>query len=452
MTKKTLVAAFAAATLTSYSQLLDYNDLGILFSQDERNGTARFNAMGGAFGALGSDISAIDINPAGAAVSKSSKISVSLGNRSTNYDVNYYGNSNSIENQDFDLNQFGAIFVFHGNNNSDWNRFALSVNYKLKNNFDNFYSGSGNSDFLFYDQHINDLSATPTIFDRSLSQSFSHTTSGSNSFFNIGLSGVHDNKLYIGASVKIHDIEYSEIAYLNEVNDDIDGNILDVEDIQERYIAGTGFSFNAGFIYKLNKFMRIGASYESPTWYTETIEENFNTLRMFGIENLGIAGVEDLEIQGPYSLNFRTPSRFTASGALVFGKLGLISFDYTYKDYQNFNYDEPDTVLQEANQFFNTDFRNTHAFNLGTEWRFERVSLRGGAFYEKNPNLVVGGGVNDDNIRGYSAGLGYNFGNTKIDLAYQKTENTQFYSLYELEDITIDNNRSRITATVTFEL
>ena len=32
------------------------------------NGSARFNAMGGAFGALGGDVSAIQINPAGSAL------------------------------------------------------------------------------------------------------------------------------------------------------------------------------------------------------------------------------------------------------------------------------------------------------------------------------------------------------------------------------------------------
>ena len=32
------------------------------------NGSARFNAMGGAFGALGGDVSALQINPAGSAL------------------------------------------------------------------------------------------------------------------------------------------------------------------------------------------------------------------------------------------------------------------------------------------------------------------------------------------------------------------------------------------------
>ena len=38
------------------------------YAQDNFNGTARFRAMSGAFGALGGDLSAINVNPAGSAI------------------------------------------------------------------------------------------------------------------------------------------------------------------------------------------------------------------------------------------------------------------------------------------------------------------------------------------------------------------------------------------------
>ena len=38
------------------------------YSNENIQGTARFNSLGGAFGALGGDISSIDINPAGSSV------------------------------------------------------------------------------------------------------------------------------------------------------------------------------------------------------------------------------------------------------------------------------------------------------------------------------------------------------------------------------------------------
>ena len=49
-TKKiTFFVAFTAVSYTSYSQSLDYEDLSTMFSRNDRNGRARFVAMGGAF-------------------------------------------------------------------------------------------------------------------------------------------------------------------------------------------------------------------------------------------------------------------------------------------------------------------------------------------------------------------------------------------------------------------
>ena len=452
MKRLIIFVAIATSIFTSYSQSLDYNDLGVLFSKDQRNGTARFNAMAGAFGALGSDISATDINPAGGAIARKSKFSITLQNNNLNRDVNYYNTINSLQDDQLNINQVGGLFVFDTNTSTDWNRFALMFNYKVKADFDNSYSGKGNSNFLFYKEHINDNSTPKNQFDRSIEQRFSNQTRGQNSAFNIGLSAVHDNKLFVGASFKFHNLEFRERSFLREINDDANGNELDVEDINERFIDGNGFSFNVGFIYKVNKFIRIGAAYESPTWYQEALEERASSLTMFDVNNLSINGLEENNVEGPYSLRFRTPSKLTASGALIFGKKGLLSFDYTYKDFRNIRYLDADTILQDANQFFETDYRATHSFNVGAEWRFEKISLRGGYFYEKDPNLVAGGNTNTDNIRGFSTGLGYNFGNTQIDLSYQKSENTEFFSLYNTGDINIDNNTSKISATLTFSL
>lgn len=448
-----IVATIATSILTSYSQSLNYNDLGILFSKTQpNNGSARFNAMAGTFGALGSDISSIEINPAGAAVARRSKASITLQNRNLNRDINYYGNTNNIQDQQLDINQAGFIFVVDDFNSNDWNRFAFSLNYQTSYNFDNYYAGKGNSNFMFYNEHIDDISSPKNDFNGSINQKFSYRSNGQKSSVTIGFSGAHDNNLFVGASIKFHSLEFRETSLLNEVNDDAAGNILDVDDYNQRFINGYGASFNLGFIYKVNKFLRIGASYESPTWYTETLEKTENRLTMFGIENLNFNTIEERNIEGPYSLNFRSPGKLTASGALIFGKKGLLSFDYSYKDYSNFRYSEEDDILQEANDFFNTDYRATHSLRVGTEWRFDKMSLRGGYFYEKNPNLIEGGATNKDNLRGFTTGLGYKFGNTQIDLSYARYQNSDFFTLYNLEDINIENNTSKISATVTFNL
>jgi len=61
-------------------------------------------------------------------------------------------------------------------------------------------------------------------------------------------------------------------------------------------------------------------------------------------------------------------------------------------------------------------------------------------------------GTNEDNIKSYSFGLGYNFGNSQFDLSYTNTENTEFYSIYNTGDLTVNNNSTQISATLTFNL
>ena len=48
------------------------------YSQTELNGTARYLGMGGAFGALGGDISSMSSNPAGLGIYRSSEIVTTL--------------------------------------------------------------------------------------------------------------------------------------------------------------------------------------------------------------------------------------------------------------------------------------------------------------------------------------------------------------------------------------
>ena len=76
MKKVTLFVLFCAISLSSFSQSLGYEDLAILFSKDTNTGTARYTAMGGAFGALGGDVSALKINPASGSIFKLSLIHI----------------------------------------------------------------------------------------------------------------------------------------------------------------------------------------------------------------------------------------------------------------------------------------------------------------------------------------------------------------------------------------
>ncbi|MCD8410218.1 OmpP1/FadL family transporter [Tenacibaculum finnmarkense] len=455
-------AILIASTYTGFSQSLNYNELGTLFSGDDTNGTARFEAMSGAFGALGGDVSAIGINPAGAVVSRKSVVSATLSNRNTAYSSMYYGNKANTENTEFNLSQAGAILAFNTAYNSNWNRFALSVNYRIKKDFNSAYNAQGNSGDAYFTEHLTDPSI---IFDYPQEQFIENETTGKSSVYSFGFSAVHLNKLSVGATLNFHKINFTQLIKINEFNNDTQGNTLDAFNVQDSSFDSNGFSLNLGFIYKFNQNLRLGLAFETPTWYHEVYEnsnlvpydeDDFvyqNYKGYFDLTTPNINNGERLESDNPFQENvyrFKTPSRITASGAYIFGKKGLISIDYTYKNYKNIKLSDGNFSVENAN--FTNNYRNTHALNIGTEWRFDNISVRGGYRYEKNPNLILGGNTNKDNLSGFSTGLGYNFGNTKIDLAYSKQQIKQFYTIYNTGDLTTDNKTSKISATLTFNL
>ena len=81
-----LFLGFSLAAMGTQAQ--NYTD-ALRYSTEELTGTARFKAMSGAFGALGGDPSAVNINPAGSAIFNASEISFSLNNNSQKRDISF---------------------------------------------------------------------------------------------------------------------------------------------------------------------------------------------------------------------------------------------------------------------------------------------------------------------------------------------------------------------------
>ena len=253
-------------------------------------------------------------------------------------------------------------------------------------------------------------------------------------------------------------------------NSDVDNNELDANLYQENYTIGTGFSVNTGFIYKAHQSFRFGLSYQTPTWFTE-ISEVTNILDNEGFygDTEIVVSNNDLIYDNTSNDNYpeqqliyklKTPSKLTASAAFVFGKNGLLSFDYINKNFKRIKLSSDYNInFTTENQSFQNDFQNTHNFNVGTEWRFEKLSLRGGYKFEQTPNIFntlnSNNIIDTSDIEGYSIGGGYNFGNFKLDFSYSDNNRTTSYNFYSgfnvsPTNLTIDNKV--YTATLTLAL
>ena len=465
MKKLITIAIFFAATITSYSQSLEYQELGILFSQNDNNGSARYTAMSGAFGALGGDVSSMSINPAGIAVFNSSAFSGTVKSRTSDITTNYYNNKVFSQNQFLNLSHAGAVLVFDSAYKSDWKKFAIGFNYRITKDFSDSFLAKGNSGIPTFRDFPLD-SNNPTIdYNQADEQQFSNTYKGEISEFNLAFSSVHLNKLYIGMGLNFYDLNFSQQSNLTEFNNDGNGNDLDANYYQENFTTGTGFSANAGFIYKAHQNFRFGLSYQTPTWFSEVYENtnilendgfygdteiavsNDNTTYSNNVDNSG----NDYYPSQEFAYKLKTPGKVTASAAFIFGKNGLLSFDYINRNYQNIKL-SGDSFTNE-NQFYQNELKNTHAYNLGAEWRLDRFSVRGGYKFEQNPFKQD---IESRDLKGYSLGAGYNFGGFKLDFAYSDNNRTSSYNFYpqfsniNAADLQIDNKI--ITATITLNL
>ena len=438
------------------AQIISSNDAAILFSNENNNGTARFNAMGGAFGALGGNLSAGDINPAGLAVFNHSRAAFTLGIRNTDIQTSFYGTNKDNSNSYLNIPQAGGVLVFNSGSNSNWKRVTLGLNYSLVNDFQNYYTikgNSGESDFQ-NDPYLNaDEDPDNDVFYTNVDgQFFGNSTTGSNGKFTMSLAAQYNKNLYLGFSVVTHSIEFFQNALFKESNNDGNNNSLQASLSQKLNTYGGGIGIGVGLIAKPTQSIRLGLAYQSPVWYSLT-DELVEKTEIQVSNNSQFFRTNDQSI---LDYTVTSPSKLTGSFAYVVGKEGLFSIDYTYKGYKNIKLNPVDsTPSSDTNDYFSNTLENTSSIRLGTEWRLDDISLRGGYFFEQSPYKNA---IDTDHKKGYSLGVGFKFNQSmRLDLAYQTSKNTDVYGFLNIPDVNIkpaelDIHTSKVTATLVIGL
>lgn len=452
------------------------------YSSEDLKGTARFRAMSGAFGALGGDLSAVAINPASSAVFNKSFGTVTFDFSNSKNTVNYFNGSTSTEDDEFNLNQAGGVFVFTGTNNSPWQKFSLAVNYTDTKDFEDSFIAIGTSNssideyfleyangvpldlletidgenvnelyaylganegfgvqqaFLGYQSYIIDPISTDltntsyisSIAAGSFDQEYARASTGLNGKFSFNFGAQYEENLYLGINLNTHFLNYDSSTRFFERNTNSNSTTNEVFFSNNLSTNGDGFSLQLGTIAKLNESFRIGATYESPTWYSIS-EETTQYIETYSDEFDDTVIVDPRVVNIYPDYNLKTPGKISGSLAYLIGKEGLISFDYSYKDYSNIEFrPKNDLAFEYQNELIEELLKPASTYRFGGEYRFDRLSLRAGYRFEESP-------YEDETTRGdltgYSAGLGYSFGSFKVDFAYTNTSFDENRSLYQV--------------------
>ncbi|MEZ4858906.1 MAG: transporter [Flavobacteriaceae bacterium] len=495
---------FLLIGLTSFPNLNAQNISDALrYSANNIQGTARFSALSGAFGALGGDVSAIDINPAGSSVFLENTLTTTFSVFSRN-NKNTYSNSNTQSNYtDLNITNGGAVFVYtNPNENSNWRKFTFGINFNTQNNYDNevfvegnnstsigtfflnqaqgiplnlleLQSGESISDlysflgqtegtnaqnaFLGYQGFIfdpldNDPSNTSYISNVGsgvYSQEYILFTRGYSGKYSFNLSTQITENYYVGINFNAHTIDYQQSTLLTERNSNSNSSIIRIDFENNLSTLGNGFSMQIGGIAKINQNVRLGFTYTSPTWFTisEETTQVLETSRIANGETLFISiSPNIINVFNDYKLS--TPAKISASGAYIFGKKGLLSVDYEFTDFSRIMF-KPTTsnYFTLLNEEINNSLKGVSSIKIGGEYRWKQISFRGGFHFSESPYKEKY--INED-IKGFSLGLGYNFGNYNLDFAYintqQQSEEQFYYSgLNTPYTSTVNNNNFLLT-------
>ena len=476
------------------------------YSSESLNGTARFNALSGAFGALGADVSSVAINPAASAIFVKSTGSATLSILNHKNNANYFGSTTETTHTHSKFNQAGFIFSSdYRNKKSVINKFSGGFNYVATNNFDNdiFVAGTGTNSianyflaqaegisldllqlqnnetisslyaylgtnygvsaqnaFLGYQSFIIDpenidnpenTEYYSNIAPGSFNQKYYYSSSGYNGKYTFNFAAEIKNIISVGINLNSNNFNFRQSTFLNETNNNPGSTVSYVGFQNDLYAYGGGFSAQIGAIAKITNSLKIAATFDTPTWYNiyeETSQYLETTREVEGLMYNEFINPRIVNIFSKYRLT--TPWKLAFSGAYIFGKKGLISVDYSYKDYKATRFNSSSTYFNNENNIIKNEFKGASTIKIGGEYRLNRLSLRGGYQYQESPYKEL---TSRGNLNGFSGVIGFYLGSYSLDFSYSRIQQNGNLSLYHIgltDKATIDHIQNNFTFTVNY--
>ena len=376
-------------------------------------GTAREQAIGGAMGSLGGDITAAFVNPAGLGLYKTSELAISPGWRFLTDKGNYLGTATKapLFNR-FSTGASGAVFAYGGTNPGTSNAFAISVNRMAVFNGHTAYQGI-NSYSSFSEQYVEEFASSGLDIDGGIAspsldygtrmalytslidtatingtlqvigqpqkagrllQQNDLLTNGGITEIALSLATDQRDKWYFGGSLGIPILNYTRHQTFTE--SDATGNPNnDFESFtyRETYSTrGTGVNARLGAIFSPSTSWRIGLAIHTPSLYALTDHigasmiartENYTSLPQVSISSDSLDRLTNVSPQ-PNSVNYDlyTPWHFLISGSYIFGageadfrkQKGFVTADFEYVTTHNPSYSTPSSEDQSsgANDYY----------------------------------------------------------------------------------------------------
>ncbi|MBA2611590.1 MAG: hypothetical protein H0U95_06445 [Bacteroidetes bacterium] len=491
--------------LCSYSQ----NDLdAIRYSRYGVNGTSRFVALGGAFGAIGADLSCAAYNPAGLGLYRKGEITFSGGLRTTNNTGIINSKSTTIPNAAFTFNNFGILGGWPSKNDNESRNIIAFTNTQIQNfssktrmssytnnssilkdmvnkangsigKLNSFYEDLAYQTYLLDYDTVNNKYNSLVDLKRTVKQTRDVVTTGRVNELNFSYAYAYKDEFYFGASIGLPRVDYSSTTTHTEA-DDKDSmrigytssstyttNYLEaVPNLHSDYskylgfnslayteyfkTKGSGINFKVGGIGRVNDYLRLGFYYHTATIYSLR-DDYYNSMSAyFDAKPTTPNTQKDPPDGGYFNYKIITPARVSVNAAVVIKKISVIGIDYEMVNYKTASLSSTDIAdFAGVNAVIKSKYKAGHNLRVGTEFNIKPVMLRLGYNMQGSPfgNAFAGTFVRHS----YSIGAGIRTKNNfYIDLVWVKTLSTEDYYFFNTftQKATILYNAVTVSATV----
>jgi hypothetical protein len=429
-------------------------------------GTARYMGLGGAYGAIGADFSSLSNNPAGIGLYKKSEFTISPSIFIGNSEGSYMGNTLDDGKNNFALGNVGIVvagspvdrldrnpvknyqFGFGLNRLKDFNNRSIMEGMNDQSSLlDTYleYAGNKNPEALnlfdtrpAFDTYL--IDTLPGMDEFTYINAYDYiggftsaiqrkTIETSGSMNEVVLSGGINlsERVYFGVTFGFPYMRYKQTSRYTEYNQTGERDLDEFTVTETLETKGSGFNIKFGTIFKATPFLRLGAAFHTPTWYNNITDKWSTNTQAYYTNGDYFTSSSPL---GEFKYDIKTPWRASGSAALILGRMGLISAEYTYVDYTSARL-SPSADFTEPNNVINNNFTQTHNFRVGTEVIFGAMLVRAGYAYNMSP---FNEGVNDANWEVISGGIGYRTSEFFIDAALSYNMTGMDYFLYSSQN------------------
>jgi len=435
---------------------------------------------GKAFGAVGAEFSALNLNPAAIGLYKKSEVTftpmtISIFKNNSGYN----GSSTPAQAVKYNIGSAGMVFAIPGISSTLWKKIQIGFGYNRIKNFNNVFSMKGrnagstigsvfalaaeeeeynykeayamdaNGNFIWpvelwaaWDSYLIDTihgyedRYCPLMKGVDMLHSSSVTQKGSIDEMIFSLGTNYDDKLFLGATIGVPFLNFTENRTFTERNDKhtSEYQFKNYNLTDKLTVRSSGINLKLGVIYQPVDFLRVGLSFHTPTYYGNVKDRLDRT-----VEFKPATTVDNDSYRNDFHYSLTTPLRAMANVAFFIQQRAFISAEYEFADYGMATMYAVDYSFTEENKAIQNMYGFSHIARIGAEVSLNQVfALRAGYNYISSPYKDD---INDGSRHYASLGFGFRSKYFYGDFAYAFTISKEKYWMFDSNFVNAVNNQ-----------